>query len=694
MAEEALKRLEEQLLCAICLDTYVTPRHLQCNHIFCEECLVRLVVKDQDGNLSLPCPTCRRDTFVPASGVAGLQSAFQINNLLEIQNTLKKVSSSNSESRKNIFEKPAETDTVDVISVRKYTCLVHKGRELELYCETCGELICSHCVFKGQQHNTHDYDLIEPSFERYKLEIMLSLEPMKTLLSTVDQAVVALDDRSSEICSQQESIEASIHTTIGKLHDILNTRKTDLVEQLHQITQGKLKELALQKDKAETTQAQLGSCLGFVEGSLDTLPEEEALMSKKAVSRQVNDLITMFEPVSLEPKMEADVVFSPSFETATSCEKYGKVLELGSTDPLVTGNGLEVASVGALSIVDLQAAKQINRLHCEILSDITDTQVAASIEKTGHGHFRISYQPVTKGRHRLHICADGEDIKGSPFALSVKSSVERLGVPLMSTTDSINTPQNITVCPNGELLVSELGGCSFYDTKGKRLRSLGIFGSKEGEFELPRGVALDGDGNILVADFGNHRIQKFTGDGQFVTAVGKEGGHPLEFMNPTDLVYNPTNNKVYVLDLYHRVQVLNLDLTFDWSFSCHGNSDGRLYNPFGITCDRAGNIYIADSGNSRIQVFTVEGRFVRQFGRLSGLNWPGGISVDSDDGRVYVSDYCNDRVFIFTTKGQLVTSFGGSGSRLGEFNSPGGVALDESGVLYVCDKNNNRIQLF
>ena len=691
MAEEALKRLGEQLICAICLDTYVTPRHLQCNHIFCEGCLVKLVVKDEDDLLSLPCPTCRHDTFVPASGVTGLQSAFQINNLLEIQNTLKKVSSNG--NRKSMVEKPpAETDTVDVVSVSMYTCSVHEGKELELYCETCGELICSHCVFKGQHHNTHDYNLIEPSFERYKSEIMLSLEPMKELLSTVDQAVVALDARSSEICSQQESVEASIHTTIGKLHDILDARKTDLVEQLHQITQGKLKELALQKDKAETTQAQLGSCLGFVEGSLDTLPEEEALMSKKAVSQQVSDLITVFEPVSLEPKMEADVVFSPSFETALSCEKYGKVLELGSTDPLVTGNGLEVASVGTVSVVDLQAVKQINHLHCKIISDITDAQVTAAVEKTGHGHFRISYQPTIKGRHQLHIYADGEDVKGSPFALNVKSSVDRLGLPLMSA-DDFNTPQNITMCPNGELLVSELGGCSFYNIKGKQLRSLGSFGSKEGEFKLPRGMALDGDGNILVADFGNHRIQKFTGDGHFVTTVGEKGVHPLEFMNPTDLVHNPTNNKVYVLDLYHRVQVLNSDLTFDWSFSRHGNSDGRLYNPFGITCDRAGNIYIADSGNSRIQVFSSEGRYMRQFGRLSGLNCPCGISVDCD-GRVYVSDCCNDRIFVFAPDGQLVTSFGGSGSRPGGFNSPGGVALDESGVLYVCDKKNNRIQLF
>ncbi len=85
-----LKKLEDQLNCPICLDTYTNPKQLQCNYVYCQQCLVKLVIRDQQPQLSLPCPTCRQVTPVPASGVAGLQVAFHVNQLLEIVEEHKK----------------------------------------------------------------------------------------------------------------------------------------------------------------------------------------------------------------------------------------------------------------------------------------------------------------------------------------------------------------------------------------------------------------------------------------------------------------------------------------------------------------------------------------------------------------------------------------------------------------------------
>jgi len=78
MAEETLKKLEEQLKCSICLDIYTDPKLLQCFHIYCQQCLVPLDLSQQ-GQLGLTCPACRKVTPIPATGVAGLQSAFHIN---------------------------------------------------------------------------------------------------------------------------------------------------------------------------------------------------------------------------------------------------------------------------------------------------------------------------------------------------------------------------------------------------------------------------------------------------------------------------------------------------------------------------------------------------------------------------------------------------------------------------------------
>ena len=71
---------------------------------------------------------------------------------------------------------------------------------------------------------------------------------------------------------------------------------------------------------------------------------------------------------------------------------------------------------------------------------------------------------------------------------------------------------------------------------------------------------MDGEGNILVADCWNHHIQKLKTEGQFLISVGNKGNGFLQFEYPHGITYNPTNNKVYVVDDNHRVQVLNSDL--------------------------------------------------------------------------------------------------------------------------------------
>ncbi len=93
---------------------------------------------------------------------------------------------------------------------------------------------------------------------------------MEKQLKTIHTALAELDTRSGEISDQRETIEASIHDTIRRLHEILDVRKTELIGQLHQMIQRKLKYIEFQRDQMETIQAQLNSCTQFVTDILKT----------------------------------------------------------------------------------------------------------------------------------------------------------------------------------------------------------------------------------------------------------------------------------------------------------------------------------------------------------------------------------------------------------------------------------------
>ena len=700
MAEAALQKLEDHLNCPICLDTYTDPKQLQCHHVYCQKCLKKLVDRDQQGQLILTCPTCRQVTPVPANGVAGLQGAFQTSTLLDIVEEHKKASAKTEKVE-------SESTSATACETATICCREHYGEEVGLYCATCEEPICLKCVVNNGPHHGHNTELLSDAFEKYKGEISASLEPMERQVTTINDALTKLDTRCREISDQQADTEANIHDTFTRLHEILDARKAKLLEQLHNITQRKLKSLATQRDQIETILIQLTSCLDYVKESFKTGSRKEVLMMKTNIVKQVNELTTTFQPDILKPSTEADVAFSTSANLPTLLQTCHNVFTpQDRVDPSkchTLQKSLESITVGEKLSVILQAVNYkgisceilIPSSECEIVSDITGYKTKVSIERQGPSQYEITCQPNVKGRHHLCVKMEGQHISGSPFTMEVTSPVEKLGTPIL-TIDRIDKPYGVAINQRGEIVVTEFGGdyVSIYSPSGEKLRSFGTSGFEQGQFENPAGVAVDSDGNILVADSENCRIQKFSADGEFLATVGTRGSGPHQFACPRGIAVNKTNNKVYVVDRDNaRVQILNSDLTFYSTFGQRGSGEGQFNWPYGVTCDTSGNVYIADRNLRCIQVFTAEGKFLRVFSKviieLEGLL---DITTDIND-LVYVTDE-GHRLYVFNPRGELVTSFGKKGTERGKFDVPAGVAVDSSGVVYVCDHINWRVQLF
>lgn len=549
MAREAPKRqLEELLKCSLCLGSYTNPRILQCSHIYCQDCIANVITdRGQAGRRSFPCPLCRRDTPVPVGGASGLQSVdCLINNLKDIQHSLgpvKKVSH----------------------------CSVHGDKELELYCDSCDELICFKCAYKGARHYKHGYYAVGWELEHLGIRLSeLALEDG----ATQGYARKVMCDFNAEVHSLQDDVTSALELTC--------------------------------KDRV----LQMRRVLVTARDTMCTLPEK---------LRQQFD--------------------SP-------CPKFSSA----------QGDGLKQATVNELCTIrltimnirhDLCKESSIISKECVLVSNSTRAKTIGEIKKIEQGRYRVSYYPTTTGRHNLHLKLNGKHIRGSPFSVLVKPQDTKLkgacGIAFGLEDEAV------VVC-------EEDGHCvSILNSSGKRVLSFG-YGHGKKQLNAPCGLAVDWMGNILVADSGNHRIQRFTARGKPLQSVGSKGNRQLEFNSPCDIAINPGSHIVYIVERgNHRVQLLNSDLTYAGKFGKHGFEHGNFNNPCGIACTGSGTVLVVDRGwrIAPIQEFTAKGKFLRAFNTCPTIMNTSRVSIATDSRNlVYLT--ANADIFVFTAEGRHI----------------------------------------
>ena len=272
-----------------------------------------------------------------------------------------------------------------------------------------------------------------------------------------------------------------------------------------------------------------------------------------------------------------------------------------------------------------------------------------------------------------------------------------------SGNDQLSRPNSIAFDADGNVLVAEVQNnrVQKFSAAGQYLWTLDGTGGA-GRFSWPMAVALDSAGNIYVVEEGNHRVQKFTADGTFIKPWGKQGGGDGEFLYPSDIVVD-RSGYVYVADRHNRrIQKFTSDGQYVTQWGNEGAGPNQFASPQRLAVTASGNILVADghwnTNNDRIMVFTPDGALITVWGGYGlgedGLFYgPTGVAVDTN-GFVYVTDSSGSRVQKFTEDGILLAKWGTDGSNPGQLNSPAGLAVDSSGNVYVADLDNDRIQVF
>jgi len=275
-------------------------------------------------------------------------------------------------------------------------------------------------------------------------------------------------------------------------------------------------------------------------------------------------------------------------------------------------------------------------------------------------------------------------------------------------------PRGIALSNDGTLYIADSGNhrVLHITAEGDLLQEWGAGGDFSSEtgmdvgyFNQPWGVAVDEDGFVYVADTWNHRIQKFTAEGRFVTSWGffsNELTDPYGMWGPRDIVLDQDGYLLVSDTGNKRISIFDTDGQFIGQIGEAGFLSGQFDEPVGLAISPiTGDLYVADTWNQRMQRLAHVGS-----GQYTPLltwdidGWYGQsldnkpyIAVDKYD-RVYVADPEGARVLVFSANGDILGYLGDPAPGFDGFGLVSGLAVDDQGGLWVSDGRKNRIQYF
>jgi sugar lactone lactonase YvrE len=242
----------------------------------------------------------------------------------------------------------------------------------------------------------------------------------------------------------------------------------------------------------------------------------------------------------------------------------------------------------------------------------------------------------------------------------------------MPQTDK-GKPKGMCRDADGNIIVLEphYSRVNHFTPQGKLAFQWGTHGTNRGELAFPRSVAVNSRGEILVSEYGvTERVQCFV--------LGSTGDPPVPSGD------SPDGPRASRPTLVHH-------------FGGDGTAPGEFNRAEGLGIDAQDRIYVADSCNHRIQIFSADGQFLATYGKPGSapgeMSYPYDVRVDAQ-GFQYVCEFGNSRIQIFNPQNKLVEVLGGPGAAMHQMSNPWAIALDSRGNLYVADAGNHRVLKF
>ena len=724
--DKSLEELEREITCGICQEHYTDPKILPCLHYYCKQCVLRLALRTGTGK-PFSCPECRCEATLPEGGVDELKTAFFVNRLkttvsnierthgkVEVKCELCEGSSGNAEALcrqcarficqecVNLHKRIATFKSHEVASLDDLKhgralpipvkeppttkCLDHE-EPLTIYCYDCDILICRDCTMKD--HREHNFEFTKKAASDEKRKLLVEIKPLKDLHIKLTNAVEHVQMTKVEVETQKNSTANIIKSSFKELHDILDKCEKELVEESGSLVQEKVDKLSVQEETLSLASAEVQSVVDYTERCVRYSTDNEVMSMHAEMRKTIEHKIEEHSKSrrNVEPVEEVDVGVEVRCADALQhlCQTQAIIIKLPMDPAKCTVNLEETAEVGKILkgtlITRLSNSKQTKRnckVSCQVTSLYDGVISNCNVDGDGSGRYFIRCTPAVRGRHELYVSIDGQHVAGSPFPVVVSTHPSQVGKPV-KVWGGVSRPSGITENSRGDLLATEQSGSIIkLDGNGKRKKLV-----TQKELKGLSGIAVDDEDNIYCIDEYSNKILTCDKNGRNVRV------HQVKLEKCVGrMALCIVKNNLLISERRFDGAIMVYDRELNYVRCIQHKDMGAVW---GISADVHGNIYVTDNTNSRIQVFSASGVFLRSLGnnKLSGL-----CSVCVSGQYVYVCVVGKDCVSVFTTAGVYVTSFGRRGSEEGEFSLPCYMYIDKNSFLYVCDYSNNRIQCF
>ena len=731
-APSVFARITEQVTCPVCHDVFDGARALPCGHVYCRGCLedVWTFAKRKLGSQgeadprcrdALDCPECRSPAHVPPSGVGGFLSAFRVNSLIEIREGLV------AEARDRELASPASCAECTAPAVGYCSechvfvcekcstehanaprssghhllpllgrergasgdevavpCPAHPAQLLTSYCEQCSKTLCGACLTDHQRSHT-PRPLSEAVFQA-RDTINKCLDPTRERLGRIDGSILNLENRMSFAVQHEADLQTLVDTEFAGLQELLEQRKAALKAELSSFSREKRDALSEQKGRLETTQRQFSAYVKVVEQCLRQGNSIRVMAVRNAVRRRPSEA-TPLSPAGHVPLSPTGHAPLPPL----GADNVALVLDVAPATDVVCALG-QVVSSGVWAAACVAEGEGLSRATVHSRASFAVTLLASDGTACTERRTHVSVELTAK--------STGSVVRG-------RVDGQHDNVVQVSYEPRHHGDCELSVTVSGKPVT----GSPFAVFVRPLLRFRGnlVLTISEG-LVRPWGLAFKKNGDLVVIDNNGYKaIHIFAPDGTKVMEPSCDAGRFYQILGPPEQscqdpkgVAVDSDDNIFVIDSGNS-RVLWFDATGQYRAGIgeYGSQPLQFSRPVGVAFqESSGELYICDRGNNRVQVVKPDTQTLscssvsdHWANALRFFKKPWDIAFDCH-GNAYVVDCDNFCVRVITQDGVLLRSIGREGTGRGEFQHVSGVCVDRDGFVYATDWKRDLVIVF